>query len=429
MRIVWWMIWREWRLFWADRQGLLVTLAVPVLLGIFFGMLTDSKGTTPPIELLVVDQDVTASSKALVAELDGLKMIRVRAVTLEVARDELQKGEAPAALVLPRGTGEVMSVMSLINGESVQGQLLHDPSRQVETGILGGLIQRAVMQSVMSTVSDEAKLRRVLNDTLSELRDSLGEAAPEHLRRTLNASLDSVEAWSLHAEEEQGQDQESAIAFKMPLELVRESVSAAGASSGYNGYSHSFVGMLCIFILMMGMDRSKGLIKERQQGSLVRLRVVPGRPWVVLCGFGLGIAVVSALVIIVVLAFGIAGFGIEVKGSPVGLALMVLSLSLLSGGFALFLAGLGRTEAQINGLGSAFVLLLCFLGGAMFPAFLFPEALQSVVPATPLWWVNEGFAGVTWRGLGLEHSLTRAGVTTAFALAFGFIGVRRFRFT
>ena len=65
----------------------------------------------------------------------------------------------------------------------------------------------------------------------------------------------------------------------------------------------------------------------------------------------------------------------------------------------------------------------------MFPAFLFPEALQSVVPATPLWWVNEGFAGVTWRGLGLEHSLTRAGVTTAFALAFGFIGVRRFRFT
>jgi ABC-2 type transport system permease protein len=58
---------------------------------------------------------------------------------------------------------------------------------------------------------------------------------------------------------------------------------------------------------------------------------------------------------------------------------------------------------------------------------VFPEWLQSLSLAIPTRWAIDGFAAMTWRGLGLEAALTPVGVLLAFSAAMFSLALWRFR--
>ena len=74
----------------------------------------------------------------------------------------------------------------------------------------------------------------------------------------------------------------------------------------------------------------------------------------------------------------------------------------------------------------ATLLALVMLGGAWVPSFVFPEWLQSVSLAIPTRWAIDGFAAMTWRGLGIEVALLNTAVLIGFSLLFTLLAMWRF---
>lgn len=212
-----------------------------------------------------------------------------------------------------------------------------------------------------------------------------------------------------------------------PVKFSRTEVSAAGPAVGYNSYSHNFAGTLLLFLLFGAQSTARNVLAERDEGALLRVRLAPIPPWQVLVATGVGSAVVALIVSAAVYGVGMIGFGVRVEGSMIGFLLVVLAQAAFVGGFALLLAGLGRSEAQISSIGTLVVLVMSFAGGAMFPSFMMPDWLQALGRLLPTYWATRGLAAMTWRGLPLMDALPAVAVLLAFAAGFGTIGVRRFR--
>jgi ABC-type multidrug transport system permease subunit len=213
-----------------------------------------------------------------------------------------------------------------------------------------------------------------------------------------------------------------------PISFEKVAAAASGPASGYNSYSHNFAGMLLMFLLFAAQSRAKHLLVERDSGTLVRLRLTPASDTKILLGVGLSTTLIALLASVVVYAIGIVVFGIRISGSPAGFVGVVFAQALFVGGFALLLAGLGRTEEQIGSLGTFAVLVMSFAGGAMFPSFMMPEWLRSVSLVLPTYWATNGLAATTWRGLGASSALLPVVFLIVSAAVCTVVGIRRFRF-
>jgi len=113
--------------------------------------------------------------------------------------------------------------------------------------------------------------------------------------------------------------------------------------------------------------------------------------------------------------------------SVAGFAGLVFSFALLTAGFGLLVAALGKTPEAARGIAMFATLVMVMLGGAWMPSFMFPAWMQKVTLAMPTRWAVDGLDAVTWRGFGLEAALPAIGVLLAFALAFGALAVWKFR--
>lgn len=128
-----------------------------------------------------------------------------------------------------------------------------------------------------------------------------------------------------------------------------------------------------------------------------------------------------------VFAFARVVFDVKVEGSLLGFVGVCAAFSLMTAGYGMLIAALGKTPEAARGLATLATLLLVMLSGAWVPSFVFPQWMQSVTKANPARWAMDGLDAMTWRGLGIEEAVGPIAVLLASALAFGFIAIWRFR--
>jgi ABC-2 type transport system permease protein len=242
--------------------------------------------------------------------------------------------------------------------------------------------------------------------------------------------LQSVLAWQQSEAARPADAQASADSgpvggLSVPFEAREEAVTSGEAS--YNAYSHSFAGMGVQFVLLAATDAGIGILTERQRGLWRRLRAAPLSRRTLLLSRLVSGAITSLLVLLVLFAFGGALFGVRIEGSVAGFLLVAVGIALMSSAFGLLVASVGRTPQAARGVSIFAVLVMVMLGGAWFPAFLFPPFLQKLTLAMPTRWAVDGLDGMTWRGLGLGSALGVSGVLLGFAVLFAAVALARFR--
>ncbi len=313
-------------------------------------------------------------------------------------------------------------------GERAKLTLWVDPSHQTEADIVQGLLTKAMMESVFSQIGDPATQRK----TFAELRASLGSADAE--RPELARFLDQGAAF---AAENDARAADAGVAttpaeaggsaMKPPLDVVVETVVAAGPTAHFNGYAHTFAGMLMQFLLFSASAHAKTLFAERTSGTLDRLRMTTASRAQILLGTAAGIGIVSMLASLVIFGAAMVFFDVSLRSGPLAFTCVVVGQAALVGSFALLLAGLADSEKQLDSLGTMTILFLCFVSGAWVPSFMLPGFLQDLGPLVPTRWLLDGMAGATWRGLGLGHALQSMVALFGFSAVFAAIGLRRFR--
>src|SRR5215470_16724895 len=164
------MVRKDLLLFLSDRRAVIVAFAVPIAIGSFIGSVTNGAGRNNEplrIKIALVDLDGSATSRAIVAGAQGDKNLNVAMTSVDDARDRVRKGEVTVAVIIPQGFGDGAG-RAFFRGASVQKpemDVLFDPSRALEMGMVRGILTQHVMESVGremfsgqsgSTFADEA---------------------------------------------------------------------------------------------------------------------------------------------------------------------------------------------------------------------------------------------------------------------------------
>jgi ABC-2 type transport system permease protein len=193
-----------------------------------------------------------------------------------------------------------------------------------------------------------------------------------------------------------------------------------------NGFAITFPQGLVWGIIGCVMSFAIGLVTERTQGTLLRLRLSPVGPSSVLAGKALACYLTIVGVEALILGVGVVLFGLRV-GSPVLLLVSAMVVPLAFVGIMMCLAALGRTEQAAAGAAWAVIAPLAMIGGGMIPLIAMPPSMISVSHISPVKWAILAFEGAIWRGLSaVELALPLAILLVIGALGL-LLGTRAFR--
>jgi ABC-2 type transport system permease protein len=418
-------------LFFGDRKAVVVGILVPIVLASFFGYLFGGqKGSAEmsKVPLLVVDQDGSDISRGLIAQLSGDKNLDVKPSTLDAAREAVRKGQATAAIVIPKDFGHDAGRALFTAAAKPQLGVLYDPSHNVELGMVKGILAGAVMQTVSKEMFTGSGGREMVNESIANVEAD--PQIPANVRKPLRDLLSSVKELNERQDERRtavaaGQAEVSG-GLTMPYE-TREEAITSGQNVEYNGYAHAFAGMGVQFILFMGLDVGIALLTLRQTGLWQRLRAAPLSRTMLLGSRTVSASLMAGFILAVLFSFARVVFGVRILGSFAGFVGVCAAFSLMTAAFGLMVAALGETPEATRGYSIMATLFMVMLGGAWVPTFIFPAWLQKLTVVIPTRWAMDGLDSMTWRGLGFSSALPPIVALLFFALLFGGVAVARFR--
>jgi ABC-2 type transport system permease protein len=148
---------------------------------------------------------------------------------------------------------------------------------------------------------------------------------------------------------------------------------------------------------------STAFIIERQQGSLVRLKIMDISPLALLTGKVVPYFFINQVQMVLMLLVGmhlvplLGGDRLSMPSSIAGLAIISSATSLAAIGFALLVTTLAKTNVQATTMGGVSNIIFGALGGIMVPKFVMPDVMQQLTVVSPMSWGLEGFLDIFLR--------------------------------
>ncbi|MBD3661466.1 MAG: ABC transporter permease, partial [Arenibacter algicola] len=163
--------------------------------------------------------------------------------------------------------------------------------------------------------------------------------------------------------------------------------------------------LFAIFFIIVPL--SLNLVKEKSQGTFVRLRTNPVSYLTVLGGKTMIYLAVCLIQFGLMLGIGVYLFpslglpSLAVTGKIPLLFLVALFAGLAAIGLGLLLGTVARTQEQSAPFGATFVVILAALGGVWVPVFIMPKFMQTLSNLSPMNWGLNAFYDVFLRDAGI----------------------------
>ncbi len=188
---------------------------------------------------------------------------------------------------------------------------------------------------------------------------------------------------------------------------TREAPGTAGVAAPrvrvlYNpGLKTSYImipGLAGVVLVFVGIIiTSLGVVRERQTGTLEQLAVMPLRPRDVFLGKIVPYFAVAAADLAIVLAVGVALFGVPFRGSYAVFALGALLFLFVTLGIGVLISSVSENQGQAIQLAFMFTLPQVLLSGLIFPLSSIAAGVRWISYILPLTYFNEISRGVMLR--------------------------------
>ena len=175
-------------------------------------------------------------------------------------------------------------------------------------------------------------------------------------------------------------------------------------------------------LVALAAEFAQAIVKERQAGTLLRLRVAPIARWQILAGSGVACFAAAVGVMLMLLLVGHFAFGVRLE-NPTGLALAIVSIALGFVGITMMLSVLGNTESSVGGASWAFLLIMSMVGGGMVPQIFMPRWMDLAGNVSPVKWAIRVLEGGIWRNFTVGEMATPCGILLCMGVVCGLIGV------
>jgi ABC-2 type transport system permease protein len=376
VRQTWFLAWHDVRVFLRSRSNLMWMFLMPPFFMWVTGMAAggDHRPAGKPLVVIRAAQPGP--------------VMRALAQRLEALRYDVR--------ILPPGGEPVPAAVGLTAPDDFEARVL--------AGEKTPLMLRAGGDDDLSLQLNEARVRRAVIRTLGDLA----------VLATTDSGLTDAGFSRLAA-------RPPAVALDVKLAFPAPRVPS--------GMRQSVPGMLVMFILMvlvtggterLFVDRKEGLLRRLASSPLTRGEIVLSR---ILSRTILGLFMSCFALVVGALLFGI-DWGPQWPFLMVVLAAYALAAS----GLSVLLSTLARSIGQAIGLGVVATILMAALGGCWWPIEVVPHSMQVLSLCLPTGWAMQGMHRAMELSRGLSAALPSIAALAGFALVFGALAARRFKF-
>lgn len=196
-----------------------------------------------------------------------------------------------------------------------------------------------------------------------------------------------------------------------------------------NSAQHNVPAWTLFAIFFIIVPLSINIVKEKSQGTFVRLRTNPVSYATVLGGKTLVYLSVCMIQFILMLLVGVFLFPqlglptLDVSGRLPQLFVVAAFAGLAAIGLGLLLGTIAKTQEQSAPFGATFVVILAAIGGVWVPVFIMPKVMQTLSNISPMNWGLNAFYDVFLRRTGFIEILPEIGLLFLFFIATTLIAI------
>jgi len=411
-----------------DRGAWILSFILPVAFFSIFAFVFAGMGgnSTPRVNVLVVDEDRSASSERLVRGLrqEGSLVATTRPevktgeptppeYTAATAVAAVKSGTAPVALIIPAGFGANPISFTPVTGRKAI-RLLHDSSNPVAAQMVAGLLQKVVMTSMSDSMADLG---------MRYFAQASGGLTPQQ-RQKVDSSLAQMRDYT--ARRDQQSNPPAAAGDNNASGLVAvEMHDVVGENKRSPMIAFYAAGIGVMFLLFTASAAGGTLLDEAESGALDRILSARVSMTTLLAGKMTYSMLLACSQLTLMFLWGAAVFHLDLFTHLPGFIVMTVATSFAVASFGMLLASVSHTRAQQAAVATLIILTMSAIGGSMFPRFLMPEAMKKVGLLTFNAWAIDGYTKVFWRDEPVSHLAPQVAVLLGSGVVI-FLIARRF---
>ncbi len=391
MHKLWASTYKELLLLSRDIGGLAILFVMPLVLVVTITLIQDSTFRSindNKIPILWVDYDKGEVSKNIYDGLADSKSFNIIGKESDSEAKELVfKGEYQLAIVIPANLSSELEKKVNLNVEGLLSKFgLEEETPQSEKADLE--------KKEVILYFDPATQMAFKNSIKNGIDKMIFKIETQTIYKAFQSQITDDETEAIF-------DTESFISFKEITPSIGENEIIP------NSVQHNVPAWTLFAIFFIIVPLSINMVKEKSQGTFVRLRTNPVSYLTVLGGKTMIYLAVCLIQFGLMLGIGVYLFpslglpSLAVTGKIPLLFLVALFAGLAAIGLGLLLGTVARTQEQSAPFGATFVVILAALGGVWVPVFLMPKFMQTLSNLSPMNWGLNAFYDVFLRDAGI----------------------------
>ncbi len=407
MHKLWASTYKEFLLLTRDLGGLAILFLMPLLLVITITIIQDGTFKTlkeTKIPVLWVNQDQGEIAETIyegLAKSNSLELIE------ETSEQEAQrlvfKGDYQLAIIIPKN-------------------LSKDLAKKVDENVNGMLAKFGLEEDSIPSnkrVISQKEVRLYFDPATQYTFKSA-------IKNGINQMIAKVETQSIYkAFQEQVSDDPSEVIFDTESFITFREISPEENTKALipNSTQHNIPAWTLFAIFFIILPLSINMVKEKNQGTFVRLRTNPISYATVLGGktiIYLGVSLLQFALMLLVGVYLFPSIGLpklDISGKIPLLFLVAFFAGLAAIGLGLLLGTIAKSQEQSAPFGATFVVILAALGGVWVPVFAMPNFMQTLARLSPMNWGLEAFYDVFLRNVELSELLPEISLLFLFFIA------------
>jgi len=388
------MLYKLWRSFFKeilllkrDIGGIVIIFLMPLLLIITITLIQDStfknlEGSKIPI--IFIDNDHSEISKRIESELKASKSFQLLTEYDEnSAKEAVFSGEYQMAIVIPQNlTKDINS-----NIDSKVQTIVSSFGLEADSTATKVTASKA---KDIHLYFDPATNAGFKNSVMNAINKMVFEIENKKIYKAFQDQLGTTEDL----------DNKSLITFK---EIVPKSALEAKP----NSVQHNVPAWALFAIFFIVVPLSINLVKEKSQGTSVRVRVSPTPYYIHILGKTFTYLIICVIQFLLMVVVGVYLFPymdlpqFDVTGKMFNLIIVTLFAGLAAIGFGVLLGTIADTQEQSAPFGATSVVVLAAVGGIWVPVFLMPEFMQKIAAFSPMNWGLNAYYDIILRNSGI----------------------------
>ncbi|WP_178987434.1 ABC transporter permease [Winogradskyella schleiferi] len=381
---------KEFLLLTRDVGGISILFIMPLVLIVTITLIQDSSFQSiseSKIPILLVDNDKGSVSETIVKGLNDSNIFEV--IKLE-KEDEAQnlvfKGSNQLAIVIPK---DLSSDLEKKINQNVEGILSKFGLEEEEN-----LPEESYIAKEVKLYFDPATQFAFKNSVKNEIDKMISKIETQSIYKAFQEQITDDPTESIF-------ETENFISFKEILPKNDDEVIVP------NSVQHNVPAWTLFAIFFIIVPLSINMVKEKSQGTFVRLRTNPVSYFTVLGGKTVVYLAVCLIQFVLMLLIGVYLFPaiglptLDVSGKLPLLFVVAFFAGLAAIGLGLLLGTIAKTPEQSAPFGATFVVILAALGGVWVPVFVMPQFMQALSNISPMNWGLNAFYDVFLRNSSL----------------------------